>query len=135
MCMLGYLINLALALRAWCARCAQSRAIVTDQCVCLSLLQVNKLWEWTRVPHVPVELKAFLPMTGAVRITLGHGVQMITFVNTVPIDEHTSINRFCLIRNFAIDPAMDLFVRENMMTILTEDKVSCRTHTNPADIQ
>ena len=85
---------------------------------------MNKLWEWTRVPHVPVELKAFLPMTSAVRITLGRGIQMITFVNTVPIDENRSVNRFCLIRNFAIDPAMDGFVRDNMMTILSEDKVS-----------
>jgi len=88
---------------------------------------VNKLWEWTRVPHVPVEVQAWLPMSSAVRITLGHGIQMITFVNTVPIDEHRSINRFCLIRNFATSPLMDGFVRKEMYKILGEDKVMVET--------
>jgi hypothetical protein len=37
---------------------------------------VNKLWEWTRVPFVPVQVQAFLPMTSAVKITLGGGVQV-----------------------------------------------------------
>lgn len=44
---------------------------------------VNKLWEWTAVPSVPVTAKAMLPSTSAVTIELAHGVKMITFVNTV----------------------------------------------------
>ena len=37
---------------------------------------------------------------------------MITYVNTVPIDEHRSINRFCLIRNFALSPVFDDYTRK-----------------------
>ena len=37
---------------------------------------------------------------------------MITFVNTVPIDDKRSINRFCLIRNFALWPAFDSYARK-----------------------
>jgi len=44
---------------------------------------VNKMWEWTAVPSVPVTAKAMLPSTSAVTIELAHGVKMITFVNTV----------------------------------------------------
>ena len=44
---------------------------------------VNKFWEWTAVPSVPVTAKAMLPFTSAVTIELAHGVKMITFVNTV----------------------------------------------------
>ncbi|KAL6764465.1 hypothetical protein V8C86DRAFT_2476288 [Haematococcus lacustris] len=85
---------------------------------------VSPLWQWTKVPFVPVQVQALLPMTSAVRITLGFGgVQMITYVNTVPIDEHRSINRFCLIRNFATSPVMDSFVEQEMLKILGEDKV------------
>ncbi|KAF5837114.1 hypothetical protein DUNSADRAFT_4837 [Dunaliella salina] len=62
---------------------------------------VNLLWEWASTDAVPVEVTAFLPSTSAIKITLGQGVQMITFVNTVPIDANRSVNRFCLIRNFA----------------------------------
>lgn len=91
---------------------------------------VNKLWEWTRVPHVPVEVRAFLPMTSAVKITLGGGVQMITYVNTVPIDENRSVNRFCLIRNFATSPLLDGFVKKEMFQILGEDKEIVET-VNP----
>lgn len=46
---------------------------------------VNKLWEWTAVPSVPVTAKAMLPSTSAVTIELAHGVKMITFVNTVSV--------------------------------------------------
>lgn len=68
---------------------------------------VSPLWEWTRVPSVPVTVSAMLPSTSAVKITLGRGVSMVTFVNTVPIDANRSVNRFCLIRNFALSPAFD----------------------------
>lgn len=44
---------------------------------------VNPLWQWTAVPSVPVTAAAHLPSTSAVAITLGAGVRMITFVNTV----------------------------------------------------
>ncbi len=37
---------------------------------------------------------------------------MITYVNTVPIDEHRAINRFCLIRNFATSPVFDSYTRK-----------------------
>jgi hypothetical protein len=48
---------------------------------------------------------------------------MITFVNSMPIDEKRSINRFCLIRNFATWPGFDNFARREMYKILGEDKV------------
>eukprot|EP00879_Flechtneria_rotunda_P001340 GHRR01001490.1.p1 GENE.GHRR01001490.1~~GHRR01001490.1.p1 ORF type:complete len:182 (+),score=48.78 GHRR01001490.1:390-935(+) len=84
---------------------------------------MNKMWEWTSVPSVPVTAKAMLPSTSAVHIELAHGVKMITFVNTVPITEDRAINRFCLVRNFALHPAFDFMARDNMYKILGEDKV------------
>jgi len=83
---------------------------------------VNMLWEWTARDAVPVEVKAFLPSTSAIKITLGQGVQMITFVNTVPIDANRSVNRFCLIRNFAGWDGFDAWARNAMFKILGEDK-------------
>lgn len=74
-------------------------------------------------PQVPVEFKAFVPSTSMVRIQLGAGVSMITYVNTVPIDEKRSINRFCLIRNFAPSSAFDAYAKKAMYKILGEDKV------------
>lgn len=82
----------------------------------------NALWQWTATPAVPVEARAYLPSTSYVKITLGGGVQMITFVNTVPIDDKRSINRFCLIRNFAQWEGFDGFAEKSMMKILGEDK-------------
>lgn len=84
---------------------------------------VSPLWEWTSVPVVPVEARAMLPSTSAVKITLAYGVSMITFVNTVPISADRAINRFCLIRNFATSPVLDWMARNNMYKILGEDKV------------
>ncbi|KAF6265516.1 hypothetical protein COO60DRAFT_1623882 [Scenedesmus sp. NREL 46B-D3] len=43
---------------------------------------VNKMWEWTAVPSVPVNARAMLPSSSSVTIELAHGVKMITFVNT-----------------------------------------------------
>jgi hypothetical protein len=54
---------------------------------------VNKLWEWTAVESVPVQAKAMLPSSSAITIQLGAGVSMITFVNTVPINENKCVNR------------------------------------------
>lgn len=84
---------------------------------------VSPLWEWTSVPSVPVEAKAILPSSSVVTIQLNQGVSMITFVNTVPINEHRAINRFCLIRNFALWDGFDGWARKNMYKILGEDKV------------
>ncbi len=41
----------------------------------------------------------------------------------MPIDEKRSINRFCLIRNFAGSSAFDSWARNAMFRILGEDKV------------
>ncbi|EFJ51327.1 hypothetical protein VOLCADRAFT_88044 [Volvox carteri f. nagariensis] len=83
---------------------------------------VNPFWNFAAVDAVPVEARAYLPSTSYVKITLGAGIQMITFVNTVPIDEHRAINRFCLIRNFLPSPVFDDYTRKNMFKILGEDK-------------
>jgi hypothetical protein len=48
---------------------------------------------------------------------------MITFVNTVPISATRSVNRFCLIRNFAAWEGFDEWARRAMFKILSEDKV------------
>lgn len=50
-------------------------------------------------------------------------MQMVTFVNTVPIDDKRSVNRFCLIRNFAGWEGFDAWARRAMFKILGEDKV------------
>lgn len=84
---------------------------------------VSPIWSFTAVERVPVEARAYLPSTSYVRIQLGAGVSMITFVNTVPIDEKRSINRFCLIRNFAPWAIFDPWARNSMYRILGEDKV------------
>jgi hypothetical protein len=54
---------------------------------------VSKLWEFTAVDSVPVTAKAMLPSSSAITIQLGAGVRMITFVNTVPINENKCVNR------------------------------------------
>ncbi len=35
--------------------------------------------------------------------TLGNGLSFTTFVNVVPINEHKTINRFCLVRKLGWD--------------------------------
>ena len=83
---------------------------------------VNVFWEWTKTTRVPVAFTAFLPSTSAIKIVLGQGVEMITFVNTVPIDKNKSVNRFCLLRNFARSPLLDFIARRAMLEVLSEDK-------------
>ncbi|KAF5827662.1 hypothetical protein DUNSADRAFT_275 [Dunaliella salina] len=98
---------------------------------------VNPLWNWTAVDSVPVSFAAYLPSTSAVTITLARGIQMITFVNTVPVDEHRSVNRFCLIRNFASWSQFDAIARRAMYKILNEDKVmveTCKPESMRAEI-
>ena len=82
----------------------------------------NLLWHWTIVDDVDVEMQIWLPYTSIIKISLGAGVQMITVVNTTPIDAHRSINRFCLWRNFAPWPVLDGFARQAMLNILGQDK-------------
>lgn len=83
---------------------------------------VNLFWDWTKTTRVPVAFTAFLPSTSAIKIVLGRGVEMITFVNTVPIDKNKSVNRFCLLRNFARSPLLDSIARRAMLEVLSEDK-------------
>lgn len=84
---------------------------------------VNMLWNWTKTNIVPVNISIHLPTTSAIKIRLGNGIEMITFVNTVPIDRYKSVNRFCLLRNFAHSPLFDSFAKNAMLSILSEDKV------------
>lgn len=42
--------------------------------------------------------QALLPSTSVIGFTLGNGLSFTTFVNTVPINEHRTVNRFALIR-------------------------------------
>lgn len=83
---------------------------------------VSALWQATAVESVPVEAKAMLPSTSLIRIKLGLGVEMITFVNTVPISVNKAINRFALVRNFATSDLFDGWANQAMMRILQEDK-------------
>jgi phenylpropionate dioxygenase-like ring-hydroxylating dioxygenase large terminal subunit len=87
-------------------------------------------WEWSKVPEVVVTAKAFLPSTSMISFTLGNGLSFITFVNTVPISENKSVNRFALVRNLAWDKtgtfnasAWDGWARKAMFKILGEDKI------------
>jgi len=83
---------------------------------------VNPLWEFTSVPEVEVTAKAMLPSTSVISFTLGAGVSFITFVNTVPIDENRSVNRYSLIRNrFALD-FLDPVAEDAMRKIFSEDQ-------------
>ncbi len=38
---------------------------------------VSPLWQWTAVPQVPVEARAYLPSTSYVKITLGNGEGLV----------------------------------------------------------
>lgn len=95
---------------------------------------VNALWEWSKVKEVKVTARAMLPSTSVITFTLGRGLSFSTFVSTVPINEHRTVNRFALIRNLEtpIAPglansifnmnAWDKYARDAMIKILSEDK-------------
>ncbi len=53
-----------------------------------------------------VTAQALLPSTSVISFTLGNGLSFTTFVNTVPINENRTINRFALIRCAAWLPAL-----------------------------
>jgi hypothetical protein len=56
---------------------------------------------WFQVPEVKVTAKALLPSTSVIAFTLGNGLSFTTFVNTVPINENKTINRFALVRKLS----------------------------------
>lgn len=87
---------------------------------------VSPLWNFTAVDSVPVVAKALLPSTSMIKITLGAGIEFITFVCTVPISKDKCINRFALLRNFLPQPAtiLDPWAQSAMYKILGEDKVT-----------
>lgn len=93
---------------------------------------INVFWEWTKIDVVPVRFTAFLPSTSAIKITLERGVEMITFVHTVPVDKKRSVNRFCLLRNFARSPLLDYFAERVMLKVLQEDKNMLESLVNPS---
>jgi len=71
-----------------------------------------------------VTAKAMLPSTSVIAFTLGNGLSFTTFVNTVPINEHRTVNRFALIRRLDVDAigarvfnmgAWDRFARQAMI--------------------
>jgi phenylpropionate dioxygenase-like ring-hydroxylating dioxygenase large terminal subunit len=95
---------------------------------------VNAMWEWSKVKEVQVTARAMLPSTSVISFTLGNGLSFTTFVNTVPINEGRTVNRFALIRNleaplvpgvtgklFNMD-AWDKLAHDAMIKILSEDK-------------
>ena len=57
-----------------------------------------------QIAEVQVTAKALLPSTSVISFTLGRGLSFTTFVNTVPIDGHRTINRFALVRRLDVDP-------------------------------
>jgi len=76
------------------------------------------------VPEVHVTAKALLPSTSVIAFTLGNGLSFTTFVNTVPINEHRTVNRFALVRRLDVDAigarvfnmdAWDRFARQAML--------------------
>ncbi|KAG7675182.1 hypothetical protein Ndes2526B_g08041 [Nannochloris sp. 'desiccata'] len=110
--------------------CTASDALSVTATFQLCNKPASVLWEWTKVPEVSVTAKAFLPSTSMISFTLGNGLSFITFVNTVPISENKSVNRFALVRNLAWDrtgtfnsKVWDTWARKAMMKILGEDKV------------
>lgn len=86
---------------------------------------VSPLWNFTAVESVPVVAKALLPSTSMIKITLGAGIEFITFVCTVPISKDRCVNRFALLRNFLPWPTnvLDPWAQRAMYKILGEDKV------------
>jgi hypothetical protein len=53
-----------------------------------------------------------LVLTICVCLLLHFSTARFTATPQVPIDEKRAINRFCLIRNFATNPAFDFMARE-----------------------
>ena len=98
----------------------------------LSNKPASALWEFSRVPEVHVTARAMLPSSSVITFTLARGLSFSTVVNTTPIDEHRTVNRFALVRKLAVDPVgaamfnwpvWDGVARQAMLKILGQDKV------------
>lgn len=83
---------------------------------------VNPLWSPVTVDTVRVSVRILYPNVSVIHIRLGRGVEFITYVCTVPIDETKSVNHYALIRNKAPGTAWDGFARRAMDTIFAEDR-------------
>lgn len=82
----------------------------------------NPLWSPVTVDNVRVSVRILFPNVSVIHIRLGRGVEFITYVNTVPIDETKSVNHYALIRNKVPGAAWDGFARKAMETIFGEDR-------------
>lgn len=85
-----------------------------------------------QVPEVHVTAQALLPSTSVIAFTLGNGLSFTTFVNTVPINEHRTVNRFALIRRLDVDAigtrvfnmdAWDRFARQAMIRCALHQRI------------
>lgn len=84
--------------------------------------ELSKDLDMLQVPIVNVTAQALLPSTSVISFTLGNGLSFTTFVNTVPVNGHRTVNRFALVRNLAVDKtgifnmgAWDRFARQAMI--------------------
>ncbi|KAL4444862.1 hypothetical protein ABPG77_003912 [Micractinium sp. CCAP 211/92] len=92
---------------------------------------VNGLWEWSKVPEVHVLARAFVPSSSFITFRLAHGLEFVTFVNTVPIDANRTVNIYALARKWSGDPTgfvfnmplWDTFADSAMQRIQGEDRV------------
>jgi phenylpropionate dioxygenase-like ring-hydroxylating dioxygenase large terminal subunit len=61
--------------------------------------------------RVDTKATACLPSTSFIRFRFPWGLRLVTINSVVPIDEHTTVIRFCQMRNFLRMPAMDPLIR------------------------
>lgn len=78
-----------------------------------------------QVPEVHVTAQAMLPSTSVITFTLGNGLSFSTFVNTVPINEHRTINRFALIRKLGMPGLGGLFNMDAWDSIARQAMIRC----------
>ena len=78
--------------------------------------------------------KALLPSTSVIAFTLGNGLSFTTFVNTVPINEHRTVNRFALVRKLSAD-RVGIFNWDAWDGIARQSMIKCAAHGGfmPAD--
>lgn len=92
---------------------------------------VNALWDWSKVPEVHILARAFVPSSSFIAFRLAHGLEFVTFVNTVPIDANRTVNIYALARKWSGDPTgfvfnmplWDTFADSAMQRIQGEDRV------------
>ena len=61
---------------------------------------------------VDVRATACMPSTSFIRFTFPLDLRLVTINSVVPIDEHTTVIRFCQMRNFARTPLVDPIIRK-----------------------